>query len=163
MWEPRRLTTLWASTACYSFTFFTFVLFCADDTVVSVDPSSITLNHPPCSYFLNFIIFLFAVRTLHIISHPLLIPLSPHCFALLVGPFFAMQPSPFLPTSETDRMESKGIREGRIYMKKGAHFLFVLTPLSSPHPAALSADDVRSIKMRLRMESCLSELNVMAL
>jgi hypothetical protein len=27
MWEPRRLTTLWASTACYrdSFTFFTYV------------------------------------------------------------------------------------------------------------------------------------------
>jgi hypothetical protein len=26
MWELRRLTTLWASTACYSFTFFDFLL-----------------------------------------------------------------------------------------------------------------------------------------
>jgi hypothetical protein len=34
MWEPRRPTTLWASTACYrdSFTFFTFILMLFDKT-----------------------------------------------------------------------------------------------------------------------------------
>jgi hypothetical protein len=53
--------------------------------------------------------------------------------------------------------------EGRIYMKKRAHFLFLLTALSSPHPAALSDDGACSIKMGLRMECCLSQLNVMAL
>jgi hypothetical protein len=37
MWEPRRLTTLWATTACYRdiFTFFFFFLLCYERNILS--------------------------------------------------------------------------------------------------------------------------------